>query len=635
MSDEPGPARAPGEAEPSHQPGPPEQARPPEQAGLPMRWHPSPKLRAYVTLVATGLVAALLAGRPEGAVLAAPFVLALAAGMASVRPLRLRAQVAVDRAVLSEGDELAVAATFDAVTDVAGLEVFFLPSAAFNACGPDGGRPRGTRLRAGQTWRVEFPLRAVRWGNNEVGVLYFRARSALGMLESEGQVAVDSKLTIYPGPHALRRLVRSRWANLAAGAQVASVKASGIELAGVRPYMSGDRARDVNWRASARHGGLYTNERHPDRGTDVVLFLDTFDPSVLERAVSAACALAEAYLAQRDRLALVNFGGMVKWLRPGMGLRQRYVVVDALLSAAVVPSAVWKDIDLLPPRLLPPSALVLALTSLSDERSQAAFVDMRKRGIDLVVIEVPAPAPRSSSLGEVGEVAYRLWRLQRALLRDSYTRDGRPRRAVVGGRTACSSARGGGRVATSRQQVAGGGVARDGLRRPRVRSALGTVALAGGAGCWAVALRPSMLGLLAALAGAGVVVVAAGVAARLVVLVTWGVVALGAAYLASQYGRPVSVPVAAGFAALLLAVVEVAWWSAELAVTASWERSAKRWRWGLLAGLGACGFAVALLTGLVGVAGLGAGTAVLGLGSACALGLVGLVVRAVRDLSRP
>jgi uncharacterized protein (DUF58 family) len=391
-----------------------------------MRWHPSAKLRAYVTLVATGLVAALLAGRPEGAVLAAPFVFALAASVASVRPPRLRAEVSVDRTVLGEGDELAVVATFHAVTDIAGLEVFLLPAPAFSPSGPAGGRARGTRLRAGRTWRAEFPLRAARWGNSEVGVLYFRARSALGMLESEGEVAVDSQLTIYPSPHALRRLVRSRWANLAAGAQVASVKASGIELAGVRPYTSGDRARDINWRASARHGGLYTNQRHPDRGTDVVLFLDTFDPSVLERAVSAACALAEAYLAQRDRLALVNFGGMVKWLRPGMGLRQRYVVVDALLSAAVVPSAVWKDIDLLPPRLLPPSALVLALTSLSDERSQTAFVDMRKRGIDLVVIEVPAPASPSSSLGEVGDLAYRLWSLQRGLLRDSYRAMGVP-----------------------------------------------------------------------------------------------------------------------------------------------------------------------------------------------------------------
>jgi hypothetical protein len=144
-----------------------------------------------------------------------------------------------------------------------------------------------------------------------------------------------------------------------------------------------------------------------------------------------------------------------------------------------------------------------------------------------------------------------------------------------------------------------------------------------------------MLGLLAALAGAGALVVAAGVAARLFVLVTWGVVALGAAYVASQYGRPVSVLLAAGFATSLLAVVEVAWWSGELAVTASWERAAKRWRWGLLASLCVLGFAVALLTGIVGVAGLGAGTALLGLGTACALGLVALLVRAVRDLSRP
>jgi uncharacterized protein (DUF58 family) len=391
-----------------------------------MNWKPSAKLRAYVTLLVLGLVAALLTGRPEAAVLVSPFALVLAVGLARARPLRLQVDVEVSEEVLSQGDEVEVAATFAGDVDVPGFEVFFSLAPALSHDEPSGGRPRGVVLRAGEPWRAVFRLRAEHWGGSEVGVLYFRARSSLGLLESEGQVAVTSRLTIYPSPQALRRLVRSRHAHLAAGSQVAGVKASGIELAGVRPYASGDRARDVNWRASARHRGLYTNERHPDRGTDVVIFLDAFDELVLERAVTAACALASAYLDQRDRVALVNFGGTLKWLRGGMGLRQRYLIVEALLSATVVRSAVWKDIDLLPPRLLPPGALVLALSSLSDERSQMAFVDMRKRGIDLVVIEVPSPAVPSSDLGEEGAVAYRLWQLQRELLRDAYRSMGVP-----------------------------------------------------------------------------------------------------------------------------------------------------------------------------------------------------------------
>jgi uncharacterized protein (DUF58 family) len=158
----------------------------------------------------------------------------------------------------------------------------------------------------------------------------------------------------------------------------------------------------------------------------VVLFLDAFDGSVLQRAVTAACSLAEAYLGQRDRLALVNFGGTLHWVRPGMGLRQRYLVVDALLSTAALPSFAWKGIDLLPPRLIPPNALVIGLSSLSDERSLAAFVDMRKRGIDLVLIEVPPPAPPSASLALAGAVAYQLWQLQRGVVRDGYRTMGVP-----------------------------------------------------------------------------------------------------------------------------------------------------------------------------------------------------------------
>ena len=119
------------------------------------------------------------------------------------------------------------------------------------------------------------------------------------------------------------------------------------------------------------------NETHPERNTDVVIFLDTFAEArdgasgTLDLAVEAAGSLAAHYLREKDRVGLVAFGGVLNWLTVSSGIVQLYRVLDSLLDAEIFLSYAWKDIDILPVRTLPPHALVLALTPLLDERSRA------------------------------------------------------------------------------------------------------------------------------------------------------------------------------------------------------------------------------------------------------------------------
>ena len=105
------------------------------------------------------------------------------------------------------------------------------------------------------------------------------------------------------------------------------MKGEGIEYADIRDFVPGDRVRSINWRASARRQTLVVNERHPERNTDVVLFVDSFvdvrngDRSVLEDAVRAAATLATRYLERRDRVGLVGFGGDPPLAPAGYGCR--------------------------------------------------------------------------------------------------------------------------------------------------------------------------------------------------------------------------------------------------------------------------------------------------------------------------
>jgi uncharacterized protein (DUF58 family) len=215
-----------------------------------------------------------------------------------------------------------------------------------------------------------------------------------------------------------------------AGNQVARVKGEGLEYADTRAYVPGDRLRSINWRASARRGELIVNDRHPERNTDVIVFLDSFaeartlDESTLDRAVRAAATVAAMSLDRRDRVGLVTFGGVLRWLMPGSGLQQRYRLVDAVLETEVEFSYAWKDVNVIPARVLPPKALVIAVTPLLDQRSVGALLDLRARGYDLALVEV-SPVPFVEPGGsESDRLAYRLWLLRREELRSRFQRLG-------------------------------------------------------------------------------------------------------------------------------------------------------------------------------------------------------------------
>jgi uncharacterized protein (DUF58 family) len=386
----------------------------------------APKLAGYAGLAAAGLLAALVLRRPELVALAAPFALALAAGLvlAERADIRVRLTLAPERAI--EGDEVELRLELRSATAVERLDLHVDIPVGLTPLDP---QARSLRLPAGEPRQLTLRLRADRWGGYALGRVDLRARPAVGLLVEEGSARDLASLRVYPREEEIRRLLTPRETQLSAGNEVARVKADGIEFADIRQFVAGDRIRRINWRATARRGELWVNDAHPERNTDVILFLDSFAEarlggrSTLDLAVRAAASLAERYLARRDRVGLVGFGGVLRWLLPGMGRVQAYRIADALLDTEIVFSYAWKDVEILPRRTLPPQALVLALSPLLDERAVGALLDLRARGFDLAVVDV-SPLPFTEPGKGLDELAYRLWQLRREALRHQYERAG-------------------------------------------------------------------------------------------------------------------------------------------------------------------------------------------------------------------
>ena len=384
------------------------------------------RLGAYAGLAAAGLVAALALRRAELAIVAAPFVALVALGVRSPAPTLL-AWLEIDRERALEGDELDATLTVRSPSGVDRVEVGLALPTGLEL---EGRSPIAVHLDPGEERVLPLRLRCTRWATLEVGDIWLRARGRIGLVHYEGRIDRRRPLKVYPTPEHVRKLVAPAHTQAATGSEVAPLRAEGLEFADTRPFVVGDRVRSVNWRATARRGNLVVNDRPPERNADVVILLDSFavaresDEGTLEDAVRAAATLAARFLERRDRVGLVAFGGILRWLEPGMGEVQRYRLVDALLETGVQFSYAWKDVNVIPARTLPPRALVVAVTPLLDERSVAALVDLRGRGHDLVVLEISPEPHIAPGHAPTDAVALRLWRLQRAELRARFERLG-------------------------------------------------------------------------------------------------------------------------------------------------------------------------------------------------------------------
>jgi uncharacterized protein (DUF58 family) len=384
---------------------------------------PTLKLRLYLAFTALGAITALATGHPELVAVVAPFGAFVAVGVALAREPEVTFTAELSRERLLEGDELTVTVSLEPTADLGRLELELHPPVGLVVVG---NARRALGLRVGETREVGFTLRSYRWGGYRAGVLASHARDRFGLIEYELPTFALGAIRVFPTTERLRAMLDPVELQATTGSRVARELAEGLEFAEIRPYRPGDRLRRINWRVTARRGSPYVSDRHPERNADVILFLDTFSDvgdtraGTLAAAVRAAVTLASGYLARRDRVGVIGFGGVLQGLGPRLGTAQLYRILDALIGSEVVSSYARKTVSFVPRRLLPPKALVIAITPLVDERSIVALFDLRARGFDLAVVEVspvPMVAPGDTP---AAALAYRLWLLRRKALRSRF-----------------------------------------------------------------------------------------------------------------------------------------------------------------------------------------------------------------------
>ena len=379
----------------------------------------APAARPWLTLIGVALFLGVLSGRPEFALVAVPLCLPFLRAIRPVARPDYRLSHSVSATRLFEGERLAVTVRLTAGSPIPVIELLepLPPSARLVS----GSNRAVFALQPGQEIRWCYELECRGRGRFTLGTLHVRVWERSGVYLHESCHRGPRAVAVYPRVAPLRRVPQPRRTQTSAGDYVSPAFGEGLEPGEIRPFAPGDRVKHVNWRASLRLGKLYVTRQHLERNADVVVMLDTLAQvgmppgSSLDLCVGVASALAGAYLARKDRVGLIEYGGVLRWVRPASGRPQLERILDALLDAQVWFSYVTQDLAMVPPRVLPTHALVIAVSPLLDSRFLTALGDLVNRGFDVVLLSLsPIDVTRTSlECSLVEELACRLWSLER------------------------------------------------------------------------------------------------------------------------------------------------------------------------------------------------------------------------------
>ena len=385
----------------------------------------SRRLTLYFVIVAVAALAAAIANRLEPLVTIAPFAAAILTALFAEGAPRVRTRHQVSQGAVHENEIVDVHLEVHADADVGVLELLDpLPSWAEVTTGSN----RIVRpLYAGHPERFHYQVQFRRRARVTLGGLRQRWHDPSALVRWEQVLPASSELTVRPRATPISHPVRPVRTQVYMGNYPAPTIGEGLEVTELRPHVPGDRLRSINWRASLRMGDLHVNEYAPERNADVVLLLDTYADAgppgarLLDTATRIAASLADHFLAARNRVGMIELSGILKWVIPASGQRQRYRLFENLTDVAVRQSYVGQNLRTIPARILPARAFVIAISGLVDARFAFAAGDLHARGFNVVLVALDAAAAAEHAVRAqrqdarsrlLGPAAADLWRLE-------------------------------------------------------------------------------------------------------------------------------------------------------------------------------------------------------------------------------
>ncbi|HET7476782.1 MAG TPA: DUF58 domain-containing protein [Dermatophilaceae bacterium] len=210
-------------------------------------------------------------------------------------------------------------------------------------------------VAGGERVALTTTLTPSRRGDRRADRVTVRSVGPLGLAGRQRSMSVPGTIRALP-PFTSRKHLPSRLAVLPQldGRSAVRVRGAGTEFDSLRDYVVGDDVRSIDWRATARRGGVVVRTWQPERDRRIVLVLDTSRTSAgrvgdtprLDAAMDAALLLAALAARAGDR---VDFLAGDRRVRARLTGASRTELLGALVSvmAPLEPALVEADWSLL------------------------------------------------------------------------------------------------------------------------------------------------------------------------------------------------------------------------------------------------------------------------------------------------
>lgn len=174
--------------------------------------------------------------------------------------------------------------------------------------------------------RIQYGARTLRRGDGVLGDLHLRVAGPLGLAWTQRRIPRADAVRVIPGmlEVARYRLLGMRNRLREAGFRSVRQRGEGGAFESLREYVRGDDPRNLDWKASARRGGLIVRQYEMERRQNIVLAIDAGrlmtqkvgERERLDYALTAALLLADVAGVHDDAVGLLVFSDKVDVFLP-------------------------------------------------------------------------------------------------------------------------------------------------------------------------------------------------------------------------------------------------------------------------------------------------------------------------------
>lgn len=255
----------------------------------------------------------------------------------------------------------------------------------------------------------------------ERGSTFFRGTFArlecpLGLVKRQVRLVTEQPVRVYPNVLAFKEfdLLKQKGKLNQMGIRKSRTRGLGMEFESLREYAQGDDYRKIDWKASARKGGLVVREFEREKNQSVILCIDTGRLMLsevngvpkLDHVLDSCLMLAHAVVSSGDLIGLLLYSdGVRRFIPPKKGRAQMGAIIEAIHDVVAEPvetdvaaafaflGARWKR-----------RSLLINFTDVEDEEAAQAllgsFGPLARRHVSLVA-RVGDPMLKGVSTGAI------------------------------------------------------------------------------------------------------------------------------------------------------------------------------------------------------------------------------------------